>query len=134
MHPRHRLEATLREESRAYGYTLTIWGTGALLIGDIGFPTTVEVFAFATGAVAGFAVLALFAFGSPLDRIDAERPSTVVVSMIHVVATLGALGCGELLLRLSLPDAATAFLVAVAVTVAYNLLLLVEQWLAETLA
>lgn len=136
MRPRHRLEATLREEARAYGYTLTIWGTGALLIGELGLPTTVEVFTFAAGAVAGFAALSLVAFGGPFDRTDADRPSTVVVSMIHIVATLGALGCGELLLRVgrSFPDAVVALVVAAAVTVAYNLLLLVEQGAAEAFA
>ncbi|WP_251344221.1 hypothetical protein [Haloplanus halophilus] len=138
MRPRRHLEATLREESRAYGYSLSIWGAGALLIGDLGVPSTAEVFAFAAGAVAGFAALALAAFGSPLDRTDDDRPSTVVVSMIHVLATLGSLGCAEALLRggtrLGAPGPAVAFLVAAAVTVAYSLLLLVEEGIAELVA
>jgi hypothetical protein len=37
-----------------YGYTLAIWGTGAVLVRSRGAPTTGEAFIFAAGAIAGF--------------------------------------------------------------------------------
>ena len=37
-----------------YGYTLAIWGSGAVLLRSLGAPTAAEVFIFAAGASAGF--------------------------------------------------------------------------------
>ena len=37
-----------------YGYTLAIWGSGAVLVRSLGAPTTAEAFLFAAGAIAGF--------------------------------------------------------------------------------
>ena len=37
-----------------YGYTLSIWGSGAVLRRSLSAPTTAEAFIFAAGASAGF--------------------------------------------------------------------------------
>ena len=37
-----------------YGYTLSIWGSGAVLLRSLGAPTAAEAFIFAAGASARF--------------------------------------------------------------------------------
>jgi hypothetical protein len=50
--------ATMLESSAApYGYTLTIWSSGALLIHFRGAPQVWTVFVFLAGALAGFTLL-----------------------------------------------------------------------------
>ncbi|MFB6108624.1 MAG: hypothetical protein ABEJ82_07270 [Haloplanus sp.] len=134
MQPRRRLEANLRSESKAYGYTLTIWGSGALLITNGGLPTEMEVFGFAVGAVFGFALLALVAFGGIFEDVEYASPPSIVVSMIHVVATIGALGTSDAIVQSGTVRLVTFFAVGAAATTVYNLLLLVEVWLARRLA
>ncbi|HTU86334.1 MAG TPA: hypothetical protein VMF57_12220 [Solirubrobacteraceae bacterium] len=53
-----------------YGYTLTVWSSGALLIHSRGSPAVWEVFLFLTGAVVAFAVLWLLGRGT----IEHARP------------------------------------------------------------
>ena len=50
---------TLAAAAVPYGYTVTVWSSGAILARRHGIPTAAEVFAFAGGAVAGFSVAAL---------------------------------------------------------------------------
>ncbi len=47
-----------------YGYTITLWSSGALLTHFHGIPTVVEIFLFLTGALLGFAVVGSFAHGA----------------------------------------------------------------------
>jgi hypothetical protein len=70
MDPTKRLASTLRSESSAYGYTLTIWGAGALTIHEYGMPGELSVFAYVGGALLGFAALSWFAFEGPLSHVD----------------------------------------------------------------
>jgi hypothetical protein len=57
--------ATMVSASAApYGYTLTVWSSGALLIHYRGSPAVWEVFLFLTGAVVAFAALWLLGRGT----------------------------------------------------------------------
>jgi hypothetical protein len=59
--------ATMLEASAApYGYTITIWSSGAVLMHFRGMPAVVDVFAFLAGAVAGFTLLG--ALGRPFIK------------------------------------------------------------------
>jgi hypothetical protein len=104
---RTRLEADLVAESEAYGYTLSVWGAGAPLVHAFGVPGVERAVAHVAGALVGFAGLALLAFRG----LSAEgSPSSLVASTVHGVAT------------------------GVLVTVAYNLLLSVEEPVAGSVA
>jgi len=131
------LARNLAAESRAYGYTLTIWGAGALLIANDGVPTFLQVFLYVGGALAGFALLAYAAFSGLLTTEEVEREASLtVVSLVHVVATFGNLLVTHLLIVLldsRVPASATFLLVGLQATVGYNLLLLLEQALSRTL-
>jgi hypothetical protein len=76
--------ATMVSSSAApYGYTLTVWSAGALLIHFRHSPAAWEVFLFLTGAVVAFATLWLFGRGT----IEHAEP----VSQQSVRALAGAL-------------------------------------------
>lgn len=131
---RHRLAENLVSESKAYGYTLSIWGAGALLVEEFGAPDIQGVFLYVTGALVGFALLAGIAFtGFFADVEEREWDPVLVVSMVHLVATLGNLVIADRVIALTaaLSPLTSFFLVGVQVTVAYNLLLLLENVLAE---
>jgi hypothetical protein len=57
------LRQTVVSSAFPYGYTLTIWTSGAVLSHARGLPTTVDAFLFMGGALIGFASVALIAFG-----------------------------------------------------------------------
>ena len=132
-----RLAGNLTSESEAYGYTLTIWGTGALLINQYSTPNVVQVFSFVGGGLLGFAVLALLAFRCLFAREDPdENDQLIVASAIHLVGTGGALSIGYLLIEATrfytpLPAAAGFLFAGFEATVVYNLLLLGETFLVR---
>ena len=81
-----------------YGYTLAIWGSGAVLLRSLGAPSAAEAFIFAAGASAGFFVvdrlLGLLAFATPgpvnpIDRYE-DRALAGAFDLIAVGAALGA--------------------------------------------
>lgn len=71
-----RLAENLTGESKAYGYTLTIWGGGSLTIAQYHTPAALEIFLYVGGALAAFATLApvalLFAYALRLATVVRE--------------------------------------------------------------
>jgi hypothetical protein len=134
---RERLAENLTSESKAYGYTLTVWGTGAILINQYSTPDIVEFFLYIGGGLLGFGVLGLLAFRELFAREQPEgNDQLIVASTVHILGTGGALVVGYLLARLislypSLPEAAGFLLLGFQATVVYNLLLLVESSLVR---
>ncbi len=57
------LRSVVGASSTAYGYTLIVWSTGAVLSHAYGPPSPPQVFAFFGGAIVGFAVVGILAFG-----------------------------------------------------------------------
>lgn len=60
-----------------YGYTLTIWTSGAVTTHARGIPTTVEALLFLGGAVAGFALVGALAHGSATRVLRTAAEPTV---------------------------------------------------------
>jgi hypothetical protein len=59
-----------------YGYTLTVWTSGAVLTHARGIPTTVDALLFMLGAVFGFALVGGAAFGRLSARaVEAPQPA-----------------------------------------------------------
>ncbi|MGZ0746966.1 hypothetical protein [Haloparvum sp. AD34] len=137
MDARTQLEANLSSESEAYGYTLCIWGAGALLVDAFGVPGVTRTLAYVAGALLGFGVLAVVAFrGVTATATVSESPSSLVASTIHIVATGGTLtGVHGFLLLVGEAHVTLAFAaVGCLATVAYNVLLLLESSLVRRLA
>ncbi|MFB6235044.1 MAG: hypothetical protein ABEH81_01915 [Halopenitus sp.] len=137
MDARTQLEANLVSESEAYGYTLCIWGAGALLVDAYGVPGVTRTLAYVAGALLGFGALAVVAFrGFTETAAVSESPSSLVASTIHIGATGGTLlGVHGFLLVAGDGAVPLTFAgVGCLVTVAYNLLLLLEAFLVRRMA
>lgn len=134
MDARQKLQTNLTGESKAYGYTLSVWGSGAVLTHFFGLPTLIEVFLFVAGAVTGYGILALAVYRNMLTPVQTPVPEQVIVaSMIHILAAAGTVGIA-MVLSWMLPFAWAFLLVGVNASFMYNVLLLVEVFLSEELA
>lgn len=138
MELRERLAQNLVLESKAYGYTLTIWGSGAILLSRYGPANLLHIFSYVMGALLAFATLAIVAFNNLLTETETAGDQRVIVtSIVHIVATFGNLVISYLLayyLVVSwLPVAALFLAVGFQATFLYNVFLLVEEATARAL-
>lgn len=98
------LDHTLRSAVVPYGYTVTIWASGAYLISERGLPNLVEVFAFVSGAMLAFALLSAFAQGresaagaGQRSRLHPESAHPLLAAGLHIAAVGLALGVASLI-------------------------------------
>lgn len=128
------LRINLTDESKAYGYTLVIWGSGAALINAFGIPATYNILGYIIGALTGFALLAAPVYGGFLGRIPNQKDEEMVVaSMVHLIAALGSIAIATWIAS-TLPAETAFFLCGVNASVTYNLLMLAEVAVTEELA
>ncbi len=69
------LRNVVGSSASAYGYTLTVWSTGSVLSHAYGPPSPPLVFSFFLGAVVGFALVGVLAFGGVTVEFGAESSS-----------------------------------------------------------
>lgn len=109
------LDKTLRSAVVPYGYTVTIWSSGAYLISLRGLPSGWEAFAFVAGAIAAFGLLSALsprgnggdeAIIAPPIHPDSSHP--IFAAGLHIAAVGLAFGAATLVDR-SLGDAAWLF-------------------------
>jgi spore maturation protein SpmB len=81
-----------------YGYTISIWSSGAVLMRSHGTPRLADVFAFLAGALTGFGLMALLAHGTliRMEPVD-HAPDRVLAGAMHWLAAGGAVGAAALL-------------------------------------
>jgi hypothetical protein len=88
------LETILTASATPYGYSLSIWGSGAILARSHGAPTVPETFLFVAGAITGFNLLALVTEERPRRARRIERRwdllLTGVLNWVAVGASVGA--------------------------------------------
>jgi hypothetical protein len=87
------LATVLRSSAIPYGYTVTVWTSGMMLARHRGFPSTGQVFLFAVGAVAAFALLGSIVrlgHGIPFDPRHGVLRRTGMVQLVAVAGALGA--------------------------------------------
>lgn len=135
MNTERQLAQNITSESKAYGYTLSIWGGGSILSHVYGSPSLLQTFLYVTGALVAFALILVVVFDELL--VDASLGSQIPVpSMVHLVAVLGTLGLGLLvaqwIARSGLLARTGFLLVGFQVTLTYNLLLPVETAVIKT--
>ena len=96
------LETALHGAGLPYGYAITVWSTGAVLIGEHGPPTVGRVFLFAAGAAAAYGMLRFLTqaaegeSGAQLTR----SPHLVRAGAIHVAAIALAIGAAALVAKI----------------------------------
>lgn len=135
MRPSQRLARNLVSESKAYGYTLAVWGGGAILIGHYRTLGVIRIALYIGGALTAMAVLAFAAFGglfTEQNRPEGQR--RLAASMVHVAATGGSLLVSYLIVivgRPFLPPGGVFLLVGFQTTLLYNVLLVSEDTVAR---
>ncbi|MBV0902105.1 hypothetical protein [Haloarcula salina] len=122
------MRTLLVEESFAYGFTIAFWGSGLLLIEEFGLLQTASILAYATGTITGFGLLALAAFGSPVETVDADAsPSYHVLAAVHYLAALVPIGVTHYVVAAPLGKHVTLFLSGALVAVCYNVFAALEE-------
>lgn len=79
----HSLRFALSGQASAYGFTLIIWGTGALAVYQLGPPNPAEVFSYVGGALAAAVLTIAGAFGIR-RTIREEAPERRAYSAMHL--------------------------------------------------
>jgi hypothetical protein len=69
-----------------YGYSLTIWTSGAVLTHARGFPGNVEALLFMIGAVAGFALVGVASLGGLSARVRIEARPEALWAGFHLLS------------------------------------------------
>ena len=89
---RRALAAALREEAKAYGFTLVVWGAAALATAEQHLPTAYAALAYVGGALGAMALIMLVAFGVPPEPERDARRQQFGFGGIRVLAVPVALG------------------------------------------
>ncbi len=85
---RSALQTAVSGSAAPYGYTLTIWTSGAVVMQGRGLPTTADVALFVAGAIAGFITLGVLAFGGIRRHLTSTPSRASLWSAFH----LGSVG------------------------------------------
>lgn len=136
---RQQLARNLVNESEAYGYTLSIWGGGSILINQYGTPTISQILLYIGGALIAFATLAVIAFPHLFtEQETGQSRQLIIASTIHIIATFGSLGIAYLIIRLVITSAVPAWIsflfIGFQLTLTYNLFVLTERAVARIIA
>ena len=129
---RGHLRAAVAASAAPYGYTLTIWTSGAVATHANGIPTAGEALLFLLGAVAGFGVTAAAAHGSPTGTLVHEETAAVRLWGAFHLASAG-LAIAAAALVTAVLDAPIAWLaVGFAATVTYLVVIAAQFTAAES--
>lgn len=124
------LKETLTQESRAYGFTIAFWGSGALLINQAGLPSLTQALLYGLGAITGFGLLTLYVYRSAFTSAGIEEETDLMVlSMIHYFGALLPMVATYYTSQLSTP--ANFFVTGVSASALYNLGMVFEEMVSE---
>lgn len=127
------LRENITNESIAYGYTLAIWGSGALLLSNFQTNPT-DILSFVTGGVAGFALIAGIAFKGLVKEVKLDSGGNfIVTSMIHIFSSLGTVLANYFIITSgsNLSEVVIFFIVGINTTFLFNIMLLAESYISE---
>lgn len=76
-----------------FGYTLTIWSSGAIAIGRYGFPNVGEIFAILLGGITAYLTLAFLSIppARTASRLEVRRSTTLNVCAIVAAIAVSAI-------------------------------------------
>jgi hypothetical protein len=127
---RHALRFALSRQANAYGFTLVVWGTGALAISELGKPNPADVFAFIGGALVSISLIVAAVFGVR-QSFRVEQPQRRPFSAMQLPSVPAAVGAGSGL-TVALGGVAGSFVSAAVAAAVYQLLLSLEVAFALT--
>jgi hypothetical protein len=90
------LRVTVASSAAPYGYTLTIWTSGAVLSHARGIPNAGEALLFLAGAVTAYALIGGLAFGGLSEQLVPEPGRAAVWGGLHFVSVALAIGGASL--------------------------------------
>ena len=93
------LRATIAASAGPYGYTLTIWTTGAVLSHARGIPSSPQALLFLIGAVVAYALVGGLAFGGYSEQLVLEPSRALIWGGLHLFSVGLAIGAAELVAR-----------------------------------
>jgi hypothetical protein len=95
---RAHLQTTVATSAAPYGYTLTVWTSGAVTSHARGIPSSWEALLLLGGAVSGFMLTAALAHGSATEAFGApERRPVRLWAGFHLVSVGSAIGASTLI-------------------------------------
>lgn len=128
---RTHLQSAVASSAAPYGYTLTIWTSGAVTTHARGVPTAWEALLFLAGAVIGFAVSAALAYGSPREVLASrEHPAVRLWGGFHLVSVGLAIGAAALVTAM-VKDPIVWMIVGFVATLVYLLVIAAQFTLAD---
>ena len=123
------LRSALANESRAYGFTIAFWGSGAILVAEHGLPSLTEALSYGGGAVIGFGLLTLLAYHRALGEPDYQENKIAILGMVHYLSALLPILLAAYFAKIGSPW--SFGLTGLSTSVAYNFGMLVEEALSE---
>lgn len=93
---RHSLRKAVGTSAGPYGYTLTIWTSGAVLIHARGVPSTGEALLFMLGSVLAFALVGAAAFRSSPVAAGNSTSHPVLWGSFHFIPVAASIGAASL--------------------------------------
>lgn len=103
---RSAVRATVAASAGPYGYTLTIWTSGAVLSHALGIPSAGDALLFLIGAVTAYASIGGLAFGGLSEIVVPDPARAVVWGGLHFFSVGAAIGVAALVARFATTPAA----------------------------
>ena len=127
---RTHLKTVVATSAAPYGYTLTIWTSGAVATHARGIPTAWDALLLLVGAVLGFAIVAALAYGHPSELLASrEHGSVRLWGGFHLVSVGLAIGAAALVTTV-VKDPVVWMIVGLAATVVYLVVIALQFTLA----
>ncbi len=129
---RSHLKTAVATSAAPYGYTLTIWTSGAVTTHSLGIPTAWEALLFLAGAVIGFGVTAALAYGHPGEiLVPREHGSVRLWGGFHLVSVGLAIGATALVTA-TVNDPVAWMIVGFVATLVYLVVIAAQFTLADS--
>ena len=93
---RSALRAAVAASAAPYGYTLTIWTSGAVLSHARGIPSAADALLFLVGAVVAYALVGGLTLGGVPKRLAPEPAHSVIWGSLHLFSVGLAIGAATL--------------------------------------
>jgi hypothetical protein len=129
---RTNLQTAVSNSAAPYGYTLTVWTSGAIMTHAQGIPTGLEAVLFLGGAVAGFAAVGAGAHGSVSGILQAPRSSRVRLWGGFHLPSVGLAIAGAALVAELVPGSPAWLLVGFVITAVYLSVIAAQFTIAES--
>lgn len=129
---RAHLQSAVAASAAPYGYTLTIWTSGAVTTHERGIPTAWQAILFLLGAVLGFGLAAAIAYGRPTEIFASRQHGFVRLWGAFHLLSVG-LAIAVVAVVVELVDSSIVWLlVGLIATTTYLLTIAAQFTLADT--